>query len=219
MSPKGLRQLIKNLNDKQKEDIREIFFGGFLHLQADIIPEKMCGWSGTFTHVFAPYHLRFCSLPLTNGAMKVTEHDVHVMLDLPTGSLEVVEPKNEINMTVEFISLLNHWKHQWPECDSIPECVELIEMIQLQVDRVKGFRRNFVIFMVSTCLCGKKSGELCYLDYVVFKLRSVPRQLSTLKGWINDEIKYRAQQESVTGFGSRYLKDTLDKMSITDEEE
>ena len=32
MSPKGLRQLVQNLNDKQKEGIREIGFGGFLLL-------------------------------------------------------------------------------------------------------------------------------------------------------------------------------------------
>jgi len=32
MFPKGLRQLIENLNDKQKEAFKEINFGGFLYL-------------------------------------------------------------------------------------------------------------------------------------------------------------------------------------------
>ena len=36
-------------------------------------------------------------------------------------------------------------------------------MIQLQVDGGKDFRRNFVIFMVSTCLYGKKSEEVNYM--------------------------------------------------------
>ncbi|KAJ8435257.1 hypothetical protein Cgig2_009390 [Carnegiea gigantea] len=89
-----------------------------------------------------------CSLPLAHGRMRVTEHDVHVTLGLPTGLL-----------------------------------------------------------------------ELCYLDHVVFKLRSVPRQLQTLRGSKNDEIKDRARQESVTEVGRGYLEDTLDKTSMTNKKE
>ncbi|KAJ8426722.1 LOW QUALITY PROTEIN: hypothetical protein Cgig2_004221 [Carnegiea gigantea] len=123
--------------------------------------------------------------------MRVTERDVHVTLVLPTGPLEIVEAENEIDMTAEFRSLLNHWKQQWPERHSIPKCGELIDG---QVHVGEDFRRNFVIFMVS----------LCYLDRVVFKLRSVPHQLPKLRGWTNDEIRDR---------------NTLDKTCMTDEEE
>jgi len=35
---------------------------------------------------------------------------VHMTLGLLTGPLEVVVPGNEIDTTVEFRSLLNHWK-------------------------------------------------------------------------------------------------------------
>lgn len=59
---------------------------------------------------------------------------------------------------------------------------------------------------------------LYYLDRVVFKLRSVPRQLPTLRGWTNDEIKCRARQESITRFGRGYLVDTLNNITITDEQ-
>ena len=47
----------------------------------------------------------------------------------------------------------------------------------------------------------------------------MPRQLPTLRGWTNDKIKDRTQQESITGFGRGYLEDTLDKTSMTNEEE
>ncbi|KAJ8421086.1 LOW QUALITY PROTEIN: hypothetical protein Cgig2_010320 [Carnegiea gigantea] len=209
MSPKGLWQLIQSLNDKQKEGIREIGFRGFLHLQADIILEKMVVW------LVRNFDMCSCSVPLANGRMRVTEHDVHVTLGLPTGPFEVVELENEIYTTVEFKSLLNRWKQQWPECHSIPKGGEIIDMIQ--VDGAKDFRRKFVIFVVSTCLRGKKKWRsqlhdtkcLCYLDRVVFKLR----------GWTNDGIKDRVRQESITGFGRGYLEDTLDKTSMTDEEE
>ncbi|KAJ8428281.1 hypothetical protein Cgig2_034095 [Carnegiea gigantea] len=90
MSPKGLRQLIENLNDKQKEGIREI--------DGKLLVRNFDMWS--------------CSLPLANGRMRLTEYDVHVMLGLPTSPLEIVEPENEINATIEFRSLINRWKQQ-----------------------------------------------------------------------------------------------------------
>ncbi|KAJ8446010.1 hypothetical protein Cgig2_012354 [Carnegiea gigantea] len=77
---------------------------GFLHLQDDIIPEKMAVW------LVQNFDTCSFSLPLVNGRKRVTERDVHLTLGLPTGPLEVVKPKNEIDTTVEFISLLNHWK-------------------------------------------------------------------------------------------------------------
>ncbi|KAJ8439005.1 hypothetical protein Cgig2_013001 [Carnegiea gigantea] len=170
------------MNNKRKEAIREISFGGFLYLQVDMNPGKL------------------------KLQMRVTEHDVHMMLGLPKGSLEVVEPKNESNASIAFARLLNHWKHD----------AELI-------DGGKDFRRNFVTFLVSTCLRGSQKqqvnypiqyvlvdlSKLCYLDRVVFKLRSVPCHFPTLRGWTNVEIKSRVGQELVTGFGRGFLHNSV----------
>ncbi|KAJ8424216.1 hypothetical protein Cgig2_033100 [Carnegiea gigantea] len=151
MSPKALRQVIENLNNKQKEAIKEIGFRGFLHLQDDMISGKLALW------LVRNFDTCSCSLPLAYGRISVTEHDVHVMLGLPKGSLLVAEPKNESN--------------------------------------------------------------LCYLDHVALKLRSVPRQLSTLRAWINGEIKSRAGHDFVIEFSRGYVEDTSEKMTITDVEE
>lgn len=72
-----------------------------MHLQADIIPKKMAVW------LVRSFNTRSCSLLIANGRARVTEYDIHVMLGFPTGPLEVVEPENEINVTIEFKSLLN----------------------------------------------------------------------------------------------------------------
>ncbi|KAJ8426238.1 hypothetical protein Cgig2_018523 [Carnegiea gigantea] len=153
---------------------------------ADIIPEKMVVW------LVRNFDTCSCSLPLANGRMRATDCDVHVMLGLPMGRLEVVESENEIDMTVEFRNLLNCWKQQWLERHSILKCEELVDMIQGQVDRGKDFKRNFVIFVVSIWLRGGK------------KWRS---QL------------HDTERESITGFGRGSLEDMLDKTSMTDEEE
>ncbi|KAJ8429605.1 hypothetical protein Cgig2_008835 [Carnegiea gigantea] len=89
--------------------------------------------------------------------MRVTKHNVHVMLGLPMGSLEVVEWENEIDVTVEFKSLLNRWKQQWPERHNIPKCGELIDMIHGQVDEVDQWKsktsrvvRDPILFLMVT---------------------------------------------------------------------
>ncbi|KAJ8439006.1 hypothetical protein Cgig2_013002 [Carnegiea gigantea] len=85
------------------------------------------------------------------------------------------------------------------------------------IDRGKDFRRNFVTLLASTCLRGNQKGQvnylvqnvlvdlskLCYIDDVVFKLRSVPCQFPTLN----------------LGWDRGYLDDSLDKTTVTDEEE
>ncbi|KAJ8428280.1 hypothetical protein Cgig2_034094 [Carnegiea gigantea] len=109
MSPKGPRQLIENLNDKQKEGIQEIGFGGFLYRQADIILEAM--W------LVQNFDTCSCSMPLANGRKRVTEQDVHVMLGLPTGSIEVgqllfptIYEASKLNRRIDFIFRLNYLK-------------------------------------------------------------------------------------------------------------
>ncbi|KAJ8421688.1 hypothetical protein Cgig2_009480 [Carnegiea gigantea] len=164
MSPKGLRQLIAKLNDKQKEAVKEIGFGGFLHLQLDMIPGKLAVW------LVCNFDTCSCSLPLTHGRFRVTKHDVYMTLALPKGPFEVTEAKSETNSGTEFKTLLKRWKEQWPDRDS-----------------------------------------LCYLDRVVFKVRTVKRQFSILRGWTNDKVKSREEQEFQVSFGNGALEDSLDE--------
>ncbi|KAJ8431132.1 hypothetical protein Cgig2_010065 [Carnegiea gigantea] len=71
-------------------------------------------------------------------------------------------------------------------------------MIQGQVDRDEDFRRNFVTFVVSTCLHENQRGEVNYLI-------------------LNAVVDLN--KEFVIGFRGGYLENTLDKMTVTDEEE
>ncbi|KAJ8424808.1 LOW QUALITY PROTEIN: hypothetical protein Cgig2_008573 [Carnegiea gigantea] len=75
----------------------------------------------------------------------------------------------------------------------------------------EDFKTNFILLVVSTC------NNLCYLDRVVFKVRSVPHQFSTLRGWTNGKIKSREEEEFEVRFGRRALEDQLDKTKAPDE--
>ncbi|KAJ8435286.1 hypothetical protein Cgig2_030041 [Carnegiea gigantea] len=59
--------------------------------------------------------------------------------------------------------------------------------------------------------------NLCYLDRVVFKVRAFKRQFPTLRGWTNDKMKSREEQEFEVGFGKSALEDRLEETEIPDE--
>ncbi|KAJ8449206.1 hypothetical protein Cgig2_021670 [Carnegiea gigantea] len=82
---------------------------------------------------------------------------------------------------------------EWPKRDGIHKCGEVIEMMQSQVDVGEDFRRHFIM--------------------------SIPRQFPMLREWINDKIKLRVGQEFKIEFDRGYLADTLDKTTVTNEEE
>ncbi|KAJ8425933.1 LOW QUALITY PROTEIN: hypothetical protein Cgig2_003908 [Carnegiea gigantea] len=81
----------------------------------------------------------------------------------------------------------------------------MVEMICSQVDRREEFKRNVIVFVVSSCINGNQRGEvnylLCYLDRVVFKVWTANYQFPTLRGWTNDKVKSREEQEFEVGFG------------------
>ncbi|KAJ8439980.1 hypothetical protein Cgig2_008363 [Carnegiea gigantea] len=149
----------------------------------------------------------FCSFPIAHGRMRVTEHDVHMTLGLLKGPLEVVIPKDKSNASVKFVSLLNLWKQEWPEHDSIPKCGHS------QVDGGMDFKRHCVTLVVSTSVHGKQRVEVNYL------MLNTPIELSkaTLdKNTIIDEEeevnKGECHNKSVTGEAkvedqTRVLKD------------
>ncbi|KAJ8425624.1 LOW QUALITY PROTEIN: hypothetical protein Cgig2_018409 [Carnegiea gigantea] len=162
------------------------------------------------------FDMCFCSRPLANGRMRVTEHDIHPwpechsipkcekLIDMIQGQIDGGE-----DFRRNFVIFV--WRSQLHDTERVGKC-ETNGMIEL------GTIHNEITCVVSRSVESKTS-RLCYLDQVVFKPRSLPRQLPTLRAWTNDEIKYRVQQEPITRFGRGYLEDMLDKMSITNEEE
>ncbi|KAJ8419980.1 hypothetical protein Cgig2_011904 [Carnegiea gigantea] len=176
----GFAQLIKNLNDKQKEAVKEISFVNFLYLQVDMIPGKLAVW------LVRNFDACSCSLLLAHGRMRVTEHNVHMTLGLPNGPL------------------------------SIPKCGKVIEMMQSQADGGEDFRRNFVMFVVSTCLVETKEENF---HFIIWLQSSSSQCVCDSYRWANDEIKSRVGEEFKIGFGKGYLENSLDKTIVTEEEE
>jgi len=58
--------------------------------------------------------------------MRVTEEDVYLALGLPKGLVQVIKAQNQSDGNIEFQTLVNSWKEQWPYRDTPPNCGELM---------------------------------------------------------------------------------------------
>ena len=72
----------------------------------------------------------------------------------------MTEDKSEMNSSAEFKTLLKRWKEQWPDRDSVPKSGKMVEMVCSQVDGGEEFKRNFIVFVVSSCINGNQRGEV-----------------------------------------------------------
>ncbi|KAJ8434180.1 hypothetical protein Cgig2_025320 [Carnegiea gigantea] len=128
------------------------------------------------------------------------------------------------NFDICSCSLLLTYREQWLERNSILKCGALIKMMESQVrgsqlshtEHADRLKHND---MTELGTIQDESACLCYLNHVVFKLRLMPCQFPMLRGQADEEMNSRVGQEFKIGFDIGYLKDSLHKTTVTDEEE
>lgn len=147
MSPAQFQKLIENLTDQQKNAVRDIGFGSLLQLQVT------CGDNKLSTYLVQNFDVYRCALKLEDEEMLLTEDDVDSTLGLPHGPLQVIEGNNS-NATEDYNNLLTQWRARWnvPTCGPITKT--LCDGILAMKEHGDMFKRDFVVFVVSTMLKG-----------------------------------------------------------------
>ncbi|KAJ8423854.1 hypothetical protein Cgig2_007558 [Carnegiea gigantea] len=165
-----------------------------------MIPGKLAVW------LVRNFDICSCSLPLTNGRLRVTEHDVYMTLALTKGPLEVAEAKSEMNCS--------RWGRRIKRnfiVFAVSTCINgnqrgevnyLVLDTLLDLSKVRELnwaRYTMAVLFSSVDEWKKKTSRffrgpilflmLCYLDWVVFKVRNVKHQFPTLRGWTNNKMK------------------------------
>lgn len=79
MSPLGLYDLIRCLNEIQRLAVKELGFGGLLFLETSILPVFLSWW---LVSNYDPYSH---TLKLKRGWLDITAEDVHLTLGFPLG--------------------------------------------------------------------------------------------------------------------------------------
>ncbi|KAJ8434352.1 hypothetical protein Cgig2_019979 [Carnegiea gigantea] len=104
ISPLGFVAMIDNFNQAQRRAIRDMGFGGFLHLQVTELPRDLCKW---LVDRFDPYSITFYMSP--DKRIKITPMDVYLILALPIGRRKVKEFYDKKSKDAKYNKILDAW--------------------------------------------------------------------------------------------------------------
>ncbi|KAK9756449.1 hypothetical protein RND81_01G098400 [Saponaria officinalis] len=220
MSPSGLYNFVKeNPSNEQLEAIKNIGFGGLLQIQTDTIPGQLAYWLASS---FDPYK---CSL--MDEQLPIQDVDIHIALGIPIGP-RVVNEAIHNDKSEEFAREVEKWQLQY-EKDKKIETKGIIAKMKQQRDGGEDFKRNFIVYIVSTFLGGLKSSiaslkilkTLTNVDDIphynwFFKSRTVPRTFPTISSWSKESINDRIKEEKK--FTKTFGKGFVDSRMTIEEE-
>ncbi|KAJ8426863.1 hypothetical protein Cgig2_008658 [Carnegiea gigantea] len=128
--------LIERLDYEQWTAAMETGFGGFLSVRTSTIPKDLATW---LLQKFDPtsYTLKLSD----NRVLEITEADVHATLALPMGQLEVQRIRWNLGRT------------------GSPKVGKMVDRILDRGDHGDEFKRDFVLYIISTCIIGSMNGD------------------------------------------------------------
>lgn len=154
MSPYGLYCFLSSVSDEQKRDIVELGFGCLLSLRIDKMPSKLGRW--------LVEHFDTCRRAIklaSNDELRVTEEDVYLTMGFPRGCKHVEEAKK--NDKGEYQQVLDEWKGQWG--GALPKTHEVLTQIKNQTQGGDLFKRNFIVYVVSTLVKGHQTARVNHI--------------------------------------------------------
>ncbi|KAJ8424984.1 hypothetical protein Cgig2_027993 [Carnegiea gigantea] len=142
----------------------------FFAVRSSCIPKQLARW--LLDH-FDPW----------DNSLKLANHkgeDVHASLVLPMGPQEVIEAK-QLDDNIQYIQA------QWNVKSGGPPIGTMDEIILEHGDHGADFKRDFVVYTISTCIMG----NLCYLDRVEFQGKRMDRWFLIAINWTIEDVKKR----------------------------
>jgi hypothetical protein len=165
--PVRLFNIISNLSDSQKEALREIGFGGLLHLNLTRIPSKIVPW---FVVGFKDGSLMFNVANQNPKQFLVSKFDVHDCFLLPYGpdAIEIVGTgRSKLSSQPEAKGMKEFWRSKYnvKGNDGIPLST-IHDLLVASSEGDENFKQNFVLFAMSTFLAPTSNA---YVDLKILK--------------------------------------------------
>ncbi|VFQ87214.1 unnamed protein product [Cuscuta campestris] len=150
MSPKTITELLKNLSEEQKEDVREMGFGSLLQLDITHLPLQLGYW------LVENFDTRSVSLKLpSKKEIHIDETSIHSTIGFPMGGESVMKQNGD--KSEEAREVMRAWKLQFP----VQKGTVRIADVRKSVEENKGggemFKRNLMVLIVSFLIEGKQN--------------------------------------------------------------
>ena len=97
-------------------------------------------------------------LKLLNRKILEFTKDVHPTLRLPMGPKKVVEGKS-CDSCEKYNTLFDIWRKRWDKSSGTPKVGNMHDGILDRGDHGEEFKRDFVIYVVSTFIKGNQNGD------------------------------------------------------------
>uniref|UniRef100_A0A803M2A1 Uncharacterized protein n=1 Tax=Chenopodium quinoa TaxID=63459 RepID=A0A803M2A1_CHEQI len=144
MSPSSVVNVVKKLSKDQLIDIRAIGFGSLEFLKVSQLPLQLGFW------LVKHFDAESCSLNIPDSeTFKITEQDVHEVLGLPVGGMEM-----DANIFSKDNKVITQWKKQFKKNSLSVNIGELSMYLKDHKSAGPMFKHNFVVLCVSTLMSG-----------------------------------------------------------------
>ena len=194
MSLKSLYSIIPKFSEEQRKAVIEIGFESLLGLSLS----KCHGQLSRYLVESFDY----CKTTIVfenNEKVDITEDDVFAMYNISRGKLPIVEVTND-NYTPEYAELLKSWRERWNIAVGSPITQKMSEEIIARRDYRDDFKRDFVVFVVSSMLKGHQSRmsnyKILYSLMNVNEIRNCNWCLYTLKSLSTSVEKWKKKPTS-----------------------
>ncbi|KAJ8420950.1 LOW QUALITY PROTEIN: hypothetical protein Cgig2_017689 [Carnegiea gigantea] len=173
MSILGISYSIERLSYEQYLAVNEIGFGA---IRTTVIPKSFGMW------LLENYDYCGSFLNLSNHRiLEFIKEDVHATLGLPMGPKNVVEGKT-CDSYEKYNALLVSWWRRWGISFGAPKIRKMRDEILDQGDHGDKFKKDFIIYVVSTCIKGNQNGDAYFkiLNKAINKLITIPVEGSSV---------------------------------------
>lgn len=148
-SPQMLMKFIRGIakQEAKKKAIREMGFGGFLHMD---IPRNQGAFVGDLVLNFN--ESSSCILLKRNKEIKIEEIDLHLVYGLPMVGDAVVEGKDD-EEDKNYRQCLREWREYHGLENETPKLAKIAQdLIREDAPVDDNFRRSFVVLAVNSCI-------------------------------------------------------------------
>jgi len=148
MSPFGLYTFLSDISEEQRKNIYELGFQFLLSLRIEKIPSRLARW------LVESFDTCRRAIKLCGGdELRIGEEDVYLTMGFPRGSKPVSEARK--NDKGVYLQILDEWKGQWGGV--LPKTHQLLSQMKSQKQGGDLFKRNFIVYLVSTLIKGHQS--------------------------------------------------------------
>ncbi|XP_031124233.1 uncharacterized protein LOC116026948 [Ipomoea triloba] len=213
-TPKQLFTLVSSLTEDQHQAVKDIGFGPLLDI-------KLTHCDGVLIkHILKKMGIERCSIEIGDGddELCLSEDDVQSTLGLPRGKLPVVEGTSS-NETEGFNTLVRDWRLRWGVEKGTPTTTEMLNKIVERQDSGDMFKRDFVIFVVTTLIRGYKNTfcnyRILYSLQDVSKIKEMNWCAYTIKSLLDIAETWKSNNDSsYSGPATFLMLSYLDRVQI-----